>query len=107
MLHEKATSLACDGLHGGKQFGGMTGTGLIGTHEKFGTFTEPFQNPPELFFLCVFGDVDDFMLEDEKVRTIVAGDADHILVVVLDPAADDFSVGEFEIDDLLLLAERL
>src|ERR1035438_1888819 len=62
---------------------------------------------PRLFLLSLFGDVDDFMLENEEVRTIIAGHADHIFVVVLDPAANDFPVSEFEADDLLLLAERL
>lgn len=59
----------------------------------------------DLFFLVVFGDVDDLVLEDEKIGSIVACNPNHILVVVLNPAAHHFPIGEFEADDLLFFAE--
>jgi hypothetical protein len=60
-----------------------------------------------LLFLPVLGDVNNLVLENEKIRPIIARDAHHILVVILDPATHNFAVREFEADDLLLLAERL
>ncbi len=43
----------------------------------------------------VFRDVHDFVLEDEEVGTVLAGETDHVLVLVLDPSAHDFAVGQF------------
>jgi hypothetical protein len=47
------------------------------------------------------------MFEDEEVGAVLAGKSDHILVVVLDPSADYFAVGQFEAHRFLLFAERL
>ena len=49
-----------------------------------------------------FGDVQDVVLEDEQIRVALARQAEHVLVVILNPTLDDLSV--FELDgDLSLL----
>ena len=37
------------------------------------------------------GDVYDFMFENEQIRTMLAGQAEHVLVVILDPTFDHFA----------------
>lgn len=59
-----------------------------------------------LLFSAVFGDVHDLVLEDEKIGRAFAGEADHVLIVVLDPSADDLAVHQLDRDSLLLFAER-
>src|SRR2546423_5684264 len=57
--------------------------------------------------LSVFRDIHDFVFEDKEVGTILAGEADHVFVVVFDPSAHDFAVGQFQAYGLLLFAECL
>ena len=63
-------------------------------------------HPRLLLFLSIFRDIDNLVLEDEKIRTVVARNAHHILVVVLNPAADDFPVGQLQTHDLLFFSQR-
>src|SRR5260370_12325709 len=60
-----------------------------------------------LLLLAVFRDINNLVLEDEQIRSILARHAHHILVVVLDPAPDHFAVGKLQAHDLLLFPERL
>src|ERR1700733_13657963 len=60
-----------------------------------------------LFLLPVLGNINNLVLEDEKIRPIVARNPHHVFVVILDPSAHNFAVGEFKADDLLLFAQRL
>ena len=69
------------------------------------------RNPEAEAFLfplsAVFRDVHDFVLEDEQIWRAFARQANHIFVVVFDPAVDGLPVHQFERDWLLLLAQRL
>ena len=60
-----------------------------------------------LLLLAVFRDINNLVLEDEQIRSILARHAHHILVVVLDPAPDHFAVGQLQAHDLLLFPECL
>src|SRR5271166_1562959 len=60
-----------------------------------------------LLFLPVLRDVYNLVLEDKQIRSIFARHAHHVLVVVLDPAADHFSVGQLQAHDFLLFPQRL
>src|SRR5258705_8933057 len=57
--------------------------------------------------LSVFRDVHDLVLEDKQVGAILAGKTDHVLVVVLNPSAHHFAVGQFQAHGFLLFPERL
>src|SRR6266852_1860435 len=56
---------------------------------------------------AIFGDVHDLMFEDEQVGRTLAGQTHHVLVVVLDPAANDLSIHQLDVHRLLLLAQSL
>src|SRR6202162_1514794 len=60
-----------------------------------------------LAFSAVFRDVHDLVFEDKQVGLIFAGQPDHILVVVFDPAPDDFAVRQLDAYGLLFFSERL
>src|SRR5271170_5629341 len=60
-----------------------------------------------LLLLAVFGDINNLMLEDEKIRSIFARHRHHVLVVILNPAAHHFTVSKLQAHDLLLLPQRL
>jgi hypothetical protein len=60
-----------------------------------------------LLFSGILGDVHDLVLEDEKVRCTFACQADHILVVILDPSSDNLAIHQLDRNGLLLLAQRL
>ena len=47
------------------------------------------------------------MLEDKKVGAILARHPDHMLIVILDPSANDFAVRQLKSDNLLLFSQRL
>src|SRR3954471_22149839 len=49
--------------------------------------------------------VHDVVLEDEQVRLAIAREADHALVVVLDPAADNLAIEQLHRDRRLLFAQ--
>src|ERR1700730_13112690 len=55
----------------------------------------------------IFCDVHDLVFKDEQIGRTLAGQTHHILVVILDPAADGLSVHQFDVHRLLLLAQRL
>src|SRR5258705_4248737 len=57
--------------------------------------------------LSVFRDVHDLVLEDKQVGAILAGETDHVLVVVFDPSAHHFAVGQFKAYGFLLFPESL
>ncbi len=60
-----------------------------------------------LFFLAdVFRDVHDLVLEDEQVGSALAGQPNHIPVVILDPAADRLAIQQFHGNRLLLFSQR-
>src|ERR1700730_16413045 len=56
---------------------------------------------------AVFRDVHDLVFEDKQIGLVFAGHSDHILVVVFDPAADDFAVRQLDAYGLLFFSERL
>ncbi len=58
-----------------------------------------------LFFTAVFSDVHDLVLEDKQIRRAFASQADHVAIVVFDPAAHHLPVHQFDRDWFLLLAE--
>ena len=60
-----------------------------------------------LLFLAVFRDINNFMFEDEQIRPIFPRHSHHVLVVVLNPAADHFAIGQLQAHDLLLFPQRL
>src|SRR6266436_7972045 len=60
-----------------------------------------------LLLLPVFGDVHNFVLEDEEVGAVLTGEPDYILVVILDPPANHFAIGQFQAYRFLLFTERL
>src|SRR5258706_11024698 len=60
-----------------------------------------------LAFSAVFRDVHDLVFEDKQVGLVFAGQPDHILVVVSDPAADDFAIRQLDAHGLLFFSERL
>ena len=51
--------------------------------------------------------VHDFVLEDEQIGRALAGEAHHILVVILDPSLDNLAVHQLNADALLLLSQGL
>src|SRR5277367_2873256 len=55
---------------------------------------------------AVFRDVQDFVLEDEKIGACLSCQADHVPVVILNPAVHHFSIGQLDADSLLLFAQR-
>src|SRR5579863_6124792 len=58
-----------------------------------------------LALAAIFSDVHDFVFEDEEIGFLFASKADHVLVVVLDPAVYDFSIGQLYADWFLLFGE--
>src|SRR5580704_15894512 len=58
-----------------------------------------------LLLLAILRDIHDVVLEDEKIGFTVAGDTNHIPVVVLDPPVDDLAIGELDVDRALLLSK--
>jgi hypothetical protein len=66
------------------------------------------QEPEALFFLSVvFRDVHDFVLEDEQIWGALPCQADHVPVVVLDPALHSLTIHQLDGDGLLLLTQIL
>jgi hypothetical protein len=59
-----------------------------------------------LLLLPIFRDIHNLMLEDEKIRSILARYAHHVLVVVFDPASDHFAVSQLQAHDFLLFSKR-
>ena len=53
---------------------------------------------------AVLCDVHDFVFKDEEIWFVFAGQPDHVPVVIFNPAADDFAVGQLDADGLLLFA---
>src|SRR5580704_3449404 len=56
-------------------------------------------------FRDIFRDIHDVVLEYEKIRSAFPGQAHHIPVVVLDPAAHNFPIRQFDADGFLFLAQ--
>ena len=54
----------------------------------------------------VLGDVGNFVLEDKQVRRALAGEPDHALIVILNPAANHFAIHELDANRTLLFAQR-
>src|SRR6266700_2338560 len=86
------------------------------------TFAEVLDELVALFFaafaavlcdLCVlslrrvFSDVHNFVFEDKKIGLPLTRQPDHILVVVLNPAAHHFSISQLDADRLLLFSQGL
>jgi hypothetical protein len=57
--------------------------------------------------LSVFRDVHDFVLEYKQIGPRFSRQADHIAVVIFDPAMDHFSIRQLDTDGLLLLSQPL
>ena len=76
--------------------------------ERF-TLSENLQSPQVglLALSAVFRDVHDFVFEDKQIGLVFAGQADHVFVVVFDPAANHFAVRQLDADRLLFFSERL
>src|SRR6516162_2414296 len=53
----------------------------------------------------VFGDIHDVMLEDEQIGRALARKANHVPIVVFDPAAHNFPIRQLDADSLLFLAQ--
>src|SRR5208282_385346 len=61
-----------------------------------------------LFFLsAIFRDVHDFVLEDEEIGRSLARQANHVLVVILDPSGNGLAVHQLQRNCFLLLSKRL
>src|SRR5580693_6387484 len=58
-------------------------------------------------FSAVLCDVHNFVFKNEKIRPVLARQPDHILIVIFDPAVNDFAVGQFDPDRFLFLPQRL
>ena len=57
--------------------------------------------------LAFFLDVHDFVFVNKKIGRAFASKADHVAVVVLNPAVDDFAISELHAYGLLFFAEQL
>src|SRR5580704_16636237 len=66
--------------------------------------TAPRRLPALGAVLC---DIHDFVFENEKIRPVFTRQPDHVLIVIFNPAVDDFAVGQFDPDRLLFLPQRL
>lgn len=67
---------------------------------------EAGRRQPKLLSLpAVFRDVHNLVLEDEKVGSALTGQAHHMLIVVLDPAAHRLTIHQLDADRFLLLAQ--
>src|SRR6266436_803382 len=60
-----------------------------------------------LLALPVFRDVHDLVFENKQIGLVFAGQPDHVLVVVFDPAPDYFTVRQLDAYRLLFFTERL
>src|ERR1700690_174850 len=60
-----------------------------------------------LLLLPVFRDVNNLMLENKQIGTILARHAHHILVVVLDPAAYHVTLSQLQAHNFLLFSQSL
>src|SRR5580698_6937018 len=89
ILHEQGAGFAGN-LRGGRNDVGLGG----GSHRL-------------LALASVFRDVHDFVLENEEIGLCFASKADHVFVVVFDPAVDDLAIGQLDAHRLLLFGERL
>jgi hypothetical protein len=56
---------------------------------------------------AVFSDVHDLVFEDEEIWLIFARESHHVPVVIFNPAAHYFTVGQLDDDRLLLFTQRL
>src|SRR5260370_19219990 len=64
--------------------------------------------PKTLFSLpAILGDVHNFVLKNEKIGSALARQPHHVLVVILDPAADRLTIHQLHANQLLLLAQSL
>ena len=61
-----------------------------------------------LFLLpAILGDVHDFVLEDKKIGRAFARQADHVLIVVFDPAFDRLAIHKLDRNWFLLVSQHL
>jgi hypothetical protein len=60
-----------------------------------------------LLLPAIFRDVNNLMLEDKKIWTILTCHSYHVLVVILNPTADDFAIGQLQAHYFLLFSQRL
>src|SRR5947209_8401074 len=67
------------------------------------TGRSPSRTLPQLTFRYVH----DVVLKNKEVRSALARQTDHIFVVILDPALDDFSIHQLDADRLLLRSQLL
>src|ERR1700730_2653473 len=59
-----------------------------------------------LFLLStIFGDVHDFVLEDEQVWRAFARQPHHVLIVILDPSTHQLAIHQLDVDQFLFLTQ--
>src|SRR5260370_1955299 len=64
--------------------------------------------PKTLFSLpAILGEVHNFVLKNEKIGSALARQPQHVLGVILDPAADRLTIHQLHANRLLLLAQSL
>src|SRR6266571_8603907 len=55
----------------------------------------------------IFRDVHNLVLEDEQIGCALAGQANHVLVVILDPPVDNLAIHQLDRDWFLLFSKQL
>src|SRR5712691_8504497 len=69
---------------------------------------KPEAEKPRLFpSSAIFGDIHDLVLKNKKIGSAFARQPHHVLVVILDPAADSLTIHKLHANRLLLLAQSL
>jgi len=87
---------------------GLSASGFGLPQIEFRVAKEGLSARQNLLLLPAFlGDVHNFVLEDEQIGRAFAGQADHVLVKILDPSVDGLAIHQFDRYRLLLLSNRL